>query len=63
MGFIALGKNCVFQALRHYNNYIFEIFATSCDIITWTLQDEIKSFKKMYFICKKSGCPSLSQKA
>ena len=66
MGYIALGKNCVFQTLRHYKNYIFEIigipvkkneiskfspwagflshFATSCDIVTWALQDEIKSF-------------------
>ena len=26
MGYIALGKNCVFQTLRHYKNYIFEIF-------------------------------------
>ena len=58
MGYIALGKNCVFQTLRHYKNYIFERtiskfspwagflshFATSCDIILWALQDEIKSF-------------------
>ena len=26
MGYIALGKNFVFQILRHYKNYIFEIF-------------------------------------
>ena len=26
MGYIALGENCVFQTLRHYKNYIFEIF-------------------------------------
>ena len=79
MGYIALGKNCVFKTLRHYKNYIFEVFclqqatlldsfqnkiskfspwagflshfATSCDIITWALQDEIKSFNisKLHF--------------
>ena len=38
MGYIALGKNCVFQTLRHLSH-----FATSCDIVTWALQDEIKS--------------------
>ena len=27
MGYIALGKNCVFQTLRHYKHYIFEIFS------------------------------------
>ena len=27
MGYIALGKNCVFQTLKHYENYIFEIFS------------------------------------
>ena len=26
MGYIALGKNCVFQILRHYKNYIFKNF-------------------------------------
>ena len=47
MEYIAFGKNCVFQTLRHYKNYMFEFlshFATSCDIVTWALQDEIKSF-------------------
>ena len=27
MGYIALGKNCVFQTLRHYKNCIFEFFS------------------------------------
>ena len=29
MGYIALGKNCVFQTLRHYKSYIFEFFSCS----------------------------------
>ena len=61
MGYIQqLGKNSVFQTLRHYKNYIFEIFTlsrflshivTSCDIVTWALKDEIKPFNisKLYF--------------
>ena len=77
MGYIVVWKNCVFQTLRHYKNYTFEInaskmvifqfkklnfkiftlgrflshFATSCDIVTGALQDEIKSFNisKLHF--------------
>ena len=69
MGYITLGKNCVFQTLRHYKNCILDNipvlkkskfspradflsnFATSCDIITWARQDEIKSFNisKLHF--------------
>ena len=58
MGYIALGKNCVFYTLIHYKNTFLNFwagflshFATSCYIVTWAPQDEIKSFNisKLHF--------------
>ena len=79
MGYMQLRENCVFQTLKHYKNYIFEIFclqqaylldsfqnecikndnipwagflshfATSCDIVTWALQDEVSHLTSQNF--------------
>ena len=40
MGYIALGKNCVFQTLRHYKNYIFEIFSLQQATLLDSFQNE-----------------------
>ena len=41
-------KLCLSDIIRIQNFHLGQVFlshlATSCDIVTWTLQDEIKSF-------------------
>ena len=39
MGYIALGKNCVFQTLRHYMNYISEFICLQQAILLDSIQN------------------------
>ena len=52
MEYMAFGKNCFFQTLRHYKNYIFEIFclqqATLLDLFK-----KINASKMIIFKFKK----------
>ena len=40
MGYIALGKNCVLMTLRHYKDYIFEIFSLQQATLLDSFQNE-----------------------